>query len=143
MSGRFTLNRQFIGVRSAALLGVAVALAAGPGCIHLHSAPTSAQLSSRAMPHVQVPAQWIAQGTSTEAVQSGWLAELKDPALEALAAEALTYNPDLQVAQARVEQSRILMEAAGGALQRRLPMPRTRANPWSRRLRARGSAPRN
>jgi NodT family efflux transporter outer membrane factor (OMF) lipoprotein len=64
-----------------------------------------------------VPAQWVAQGTSPEAVQSGWLSELQDPALDALAAEALAYNPDLQVAQARVEQSRILMEAAGGALQ--------------------------
>src|SRR5580693_1505876 len=113
MSGReIALKRQFIRVRSGALLGVAAAFAAGPGCIHLHSAPSSAQLAGKALPHVQVPAQWIAQGTSPEAVQSGWLSELKDPALEALAAEALTYNPDLQIAQARVEQARILMEAA-------------------------------
>ncbi|MGB9332201.1 MAG: efflux transporter outer membrane subunit [Steroidobacteraceae bacterium] len=117
MSGEIALKRRFIAVRSAGLLGVAVALAAGPGCLHLHSAPSSAQLAGKALPHMQVPAQWIAQGTSPEAVQSGWLNELQDPALEALAAEALAYNPDLQVAQARVEQSRSLMEAAGGALQ--------------------------
>jgi len=104
---------QWIGMRHEE----AAAFAAGPGCIHLHTAPSTTELASKALPHVQVPAQWITQGTRPEAVQSGWLSELKDPALEALAAEALTYNPDLQVAQARVEQSRILMEAAGGALQ--------------------------
>jgi NodT family efflux transporter outer membrane factor (OMF) lipoprotein len=117
MSGEIAVKRQFIRVRSGGLLVAAAALAAGPGCIHLHTAPSTTELASKALPHVAVPAQWIAQGTSPEAVQSGWLSELKDPALEALAAEAITYNPDLQVAQARVEQSRILMDAAGGALQ--------------------------
>jgi multidrug efflux system outer membrane protein len=117
MSPEIALKRQFIGVRSVGLLAVAGALAVGPGCLHLHTAPSTPELASKALPQMHLPAQWIAQGTRPQAVQSGWLSELNDPALEALATEALAYNPDLQVAQARVEQSRILMEAAGGALQ--------------------------
>ena len=68
------------------------------------------------MPHVQLPEQWVAQGTRPEDVESGWLKEFNDPELMALASEALTYNADLKVVQARVEQARNLMEAAGGAL---------------------------
>lgn len=101
---------------AAAALGAGALLAAA-GCTHLSGAPTSAELATRSMPRLELPAQWVAQGTRPEQVQSGWLAELQDPELEALAAEALTYNPDLQVAAARVAQARILMDAAGGALQ--------------------------
>lgn len=101
-------------VRTALLL--AAALAPLPGCIHLNSGPSSAELAEQYMPHVVLPPQWVAQGTRPEAVESGWLKEFNDPELTALATEALTYNADLQVVQARVEQARNLMEAAGGAL---------------------------
>ncbi len=45
-----------------------------------------------------------------------WLATFDDPALSALVAEALTYNADLQVAAARVEQAAGYVKVAGGAL---------------------------
>lgn len=102
--------------RRGAALMLAAALAPLPGCIHLHTGPSSAELAKQSMPHVQLPAQWVAQGTRPEAVESGWLTEFNDPELSALATEALNYNADLKVAQARVEQARNLMEAAGGGL---------------------------
>ncbi len=103
-------------MRNRTALFLAAALAPLSGCINLHEAPATPELAKQTMPHVQLPEQWIAQGTRPEDVESGWLKEFNDPELSALASEALTYNADLKVVQARVEQARNLMEAAGGAL---------------------------
>jgi outer membrane protein, multidrug efflux system len=100
-----------------AVLLLCAALAFLPACIHLRSGPSSAELAKHSMPHVQLPPQWVAQGTRPEAVESGWLRQFNDPGLSALATEALTYNSDLKVAQARVEQARSLLQAASGAMQ--------------------------
>jgi len=114
--GSAASSRLFIGAPLVAPLWLTAALATLPGCIHLHSGPSSAELAKQSMPHTQLPPQWVAQGTRPESVESGWLRQFNDPQLSALASEALTYNSDLQVAQARVEQARNLMEAAGGAM---------------------------
>src|SRR4029077_12202099 len=114
--GSAASSRLFIGAPLVAPLWLTAALATLPGCIHLHSGPSSAELAKQSMPHTQLPPQWVAQGTRPESVESGWLRQFNDAELSALASEALTYNSDLQVAQARVEQARNLMEAAGGAM---------------------------
>ncbi len=102
--------------RRGATLLLAAALTLLSGCINLHEAPATPELVKQTMPHLQLPEQWVAQGTRPEDVERGWLKEFNDPELSALASEALAYNLDLKVAQARVEQARNLMEAAGGAL---------------------------
>ena len=47
---------------------------------------------------------------------AAWLASFDDPALTALVAEALTYNADLQIAAARVEQAAGTLKVASGSL---------------------------
>ena len=49
-------------------------------------------------------------------VQVGWLAELGDPVLDKLVAEAQANNRDLQAAAAGVDQARALAQQAGAAL---------------------------
>jgi outer membrane protein, multidrug efflux system len=103
-------------MRNRSVLLLAAALVPLSGCINLREAPATPELAKQTMPHVQLPEQWVAQGTLPEDVESGWLKEFNDPELNSLASEALAYNADLKVVQARVEQARNLMEAAGGAL---------------------------
>ena len=103
----------------------AAALAPLSACINLREAPATPELAKQTMPHTQLPEQWVAQGTRPEDVESGWLQESNDPELSALPSEALAYNLDLKVAQARVEQARNLMEAAGGAMDERRVGPDT------------------
>ena len=50
------------------------------------------------------------------AVGDRWLATFNDPQLDALVQEALAYNPDLQVAAARVEQAAAYVKVAGATL---------------------------
>ena len=67
----------------------------------LESPPKPADYRAEALPGVQVPDQWTAQGEGAGAVAGSWLATFADPRLEALVAEALAKNPDLRVAAAR------------------------------------------
>ena len=55
-------------------------------------------------------------GRRPGAVGDGWLAAFNDPQLDALVQEALAYNPDLQVAAARVEQAAAFVKVAGATL---------------------------
>ena len=96
------------------LLAAALA-AAVTGCA-LNPSPTTAELQKDALPHTSVPAAWKAAGGEPAPVADRWLATFDDPALSALVAEALTYNADLQVAAARVEQAAGYVKVAGGAL---------------------------
>ncbi|HET9044872.1 MAG TPA: TolC family protein [Burkholderiales bacterium] len=95
-------------------LPVAIATALA-GCA-LKSPPERDELSQQALPNLKVPPEWTAQSGASSAVGDRWLASFSDPQLDALVQEALAYNPDLQVAAARVEQAAAYVKVAGATL---------------------------
>ncbi len=105
-------------MRSAHLCaGVAVvALAAALGGCALKAPPSTTELQKEALPHTALPPAWTAGGASAQPVAERWLASFDDPALTALVGESLTYNADLQVAAARVEQAGGYLKVASGSL---------------------------
>jgi NodT family efflux transporter outer membrane factor (OMF) lipoprotein len=97
---------------------LALAVVALAGCA-LKKPPERAEVAKQALPNVAVPPAWTAQAGSAATpgtIGDGWLAGFKDPQLDALVQEALKYNPDLQVAAARVEQAASLVKVAGATL---------------------------
>jgi NodT family efflux transporter outer membrane factor (OMF) lipoprotein len=97
-----------------ALLALALAAAAA-GCA-LEAPPKAEDVRGQALPNLTLPQQWADQGGATGAVLNGWLATFQDPQLAALVQEALSYNPDLQVAAARVQQASAYVKLAGATL---------------------------
>jgi NodT family efflux transporter outer membrane factor (OMF) lipoprotein len=88
------------------------------GCA-LKKPPERAELTKQALPNLQAPAAWTAPGGApgnASPVASAWLATFNDPQLDSLVEEALRYNPDLQVAAARVEQAASYVKVAGATL---------------------------
>jgi NodT family efflux transporter outer membrane factor (OMF) lipoprotein len=69
-----------------------------------------------AMPNVVVPGTYATPGATRDPVAQRWLASFHDPELDALVGEALAYNADLRIAQARVEQAAAYLKSAGGLL---------------------------
>ena len=96
------------------LAALAAALAAS-SCA-LAPPPDGAQLRTQSLPNTQVPGQWTGGPGDSGPVANGWLAQFQDPQLESLVAEAMAYNPDLQIAAARVEAAEASARAAGAAL---------------------------
>src|SRR5215510_1126899 len=96
------------------ILSVAVA-AALAGCA-LKSPPERGELAEQALPNLKVPSGWTAQPAATGVVGDRWLASFNDPQLDVLVQEALAYNPDLQVAAARVEQAAAYVKLASATL---------------------------
>lgn len=93
-----------------------ITLAATLAACALRSPPPRDELAPAAAPNRQVPAQWASATAQPAGVGDRWLAGFQDAQLEALAVEALAYNPDLQVAAARVEQAIAYQKAAGATL---------------------------
>jgi outer membrane protein, multidrug efflux system len=99
-------------------LGLVVIVAALAGCA-LKSPPERAEVAKQALPNLQVPAAWNAQGGAAGVagvLADKWLAGFNDPQLDALVQEALANNPDLQVAASRVEQAAAFVKVAGATL---------------------------
>ena len=69
-----------------------------------------------AMPNVVVPASCATPGARDGTVTQAWLASFHDPELDALVREAIAYNADLRVAQARVEQAAAYLKSSGATL---------------------------
>jgi NodT family efflux transporter outer membrane factor (OMF) lipoprotein len=65
---------------------------------------------------VDVPDHWDAQSEARPEVPIGWLSEFGDPRLEAIVAEALEHNLDLQTAAAQLEVARQAAIKAGAGL---------------------------
>lgn len=96
------------------ILALAVA-ATIAGCA-LKPPPAPEEISSQALPNLNVPPSWTAQAGTSSAVSDRWLMDFNDPQLDALVQEALAYNPDLQVAAARIEQAAAYVRLAGATL---------------------------
>jgi NodT family efflux transporter outer membrane factor (OMF) lipoprotein len=94
---------------------IALILAALTGCA-LKAPPKPDELRPQALPNLNVPAQWAEKGGAGGVVVNGWLASFNDQRLEALVRDALLYNPDLQVAAARMEQAAGYVRLAGATL---------------------------
>ncbi len=87
------------------------------GCA-LKAPPTHEQVLTQALPpSTQIPPQWAADPARSADVPDGWLKSFKDPALEALVAEAIAHNPDLRAAASRVDVAQQLVVLAGAQLQ--------------------------
>jgi NodT family efflux transporter outer membrane factor (OMF) lipoprotein len=100
--------------RLLAVLALVAALAAS-GCA-LKTPPSREDLLPQSLPNLKAPSAWTAGGAASGAVADRWLASFGDARLEALVTEALAYNPDLQVAAARVEQAGAYVRLAGATL---------------------------
>jgi NodT family efflux transporter outer membrane factor (OMF) lipoprotein len=101
------------------VLALAFVAAALAGCA-LKKPPEPAELTKQSLPNLQLPPGWTAAGgaasTAGAVGEQAWLAAFNDPQLDALVQEALKYNPDLQVAAARVEQAASYAKVAGATL---------------------------
>jgi len=93
-----------------------VIVATALGACALAPPPDREAVRKDAMPNVGVPASYATPGARGDAVTQAWLASFHDPALDALVGEAIAYNSDLRIAQARVEQAAGYFKAAGGTL---------------------------
>lgn len=96
-------------------LAAVAAAALLAGCA-LAPPPDASQLRTQALPNLQVAPQWTGGPSLPGPVANGWITQFQDPQLEKLVAEAIAYNPDLQVAAARVEAAEASARAAGAAL---------------------------
>ena len=85
------------------------------GCA-LEAPPERDEVRQEALPNLAVPEQWAQAGGVAGSVTEGWLAEFKDPGLDALVREAIANNPDLRAAAARIEQAVAYVKAAGATL---------------------------
>ena len=86
------------------------------GCA-LKPPPSPADLQQQALPHTRVPPAWQADAGRAQAVPADpWLRSFDDAALDALVAEALAWNADLQQAAARVDQASALLKVASAPL---------------------------
>ncbi len=94
---------------------VAVACTLALGACALQDAPRHDDTAKAALPNVTVPAHYVAGGARA-AIADDWLAELRDPALAALVAEAIAYNADLRIAAARVDQAAAYLAGAKSPL---------------------------
>ena len=96
-------------------IALAVIAVTAAGCA-LRTPPAHQANLEQALPSTtQVPGAWVSDATAGP-VANGWLAELSDPQLDALVAEAMRNNPDLREAAARVVAAQQAAVVAGSRL---------------------------
>lgn len=83
--------------------------------------PTSPDIRKQALPGVELDRPWRAVATSSTNVepptpQDDWLKTFQDSTLDSLVREAMTNNPDLRVAGARLEQASQYLVVAESAM---------------------------
>jgi NodT family efflux transporter outer membrane factor (OMF) lipoprotein len=92
-----------------------VLMTALAGCA-LQTPPTQTELVAQALPkETRIPAAWNAD-SKTGAVADDWLKSFNDRLLDAIVAEAIANNPDLQQAADRVEIARQSVAVVGAQL---------------------------
>jgi NodT family efflux transporter outer membrane factor (OMF) lipoprotein len=90
---------------------VAVAAAMLTACITKPPPPPD-EIRGQALGAVKIDHPWKAGTAAAGTVQDNWLATFGDSTLDALVREAITANPDLRVAAARMKQSAELLVQA-------------------------------
>ena len=83
-------------------------------CANITAPDVAGQVARDGLP--DAPNAWAEAGERIGPVQSGWIARLEDPVLDALVEEALANNRNLQAAAANVQRSWALAGQAGAAL---------------------------
>ena len=83
-------------------------------CANITAPDVAGQVARDGLP--DAPNAWAEAGERVGPVQSGWIARLEDPVLDALVEEALANNRNLQAAAANVQRSWALAGQAGAAL---------------------------
>ena len=83
-------------------------------CANITAPDVAGQVARDGLP--DAPNAWAEAGERIGPVQSGWIARLEDPVLDALVEEALANNRNLQSAAANVQRSWALAGQAGAAL---------------------------
>ena len=83
----------------AAILSAPVVL----GACALKAPPTRDEIARQALPNAKVPHSWTAAVSSSSTAGADWLRSFGDPRIDALVAEALAYNGDLNASAARIE----------------------------------------
>jgi NodT family efflux transporter outer membrane factor (OMF) lipoprotein len=81
----------------------------------LKTSPDREALQQENLPNLKLPATWV-ESSAAGPVQDNWIATLGDPQLSALVTEAITYNADLRLAVARVEEAAANVKAAGAQM---------------------------
>ena len=81
----------------------ACAAAITAGCVS--PPPEPQEIRKQALGEVQLDGAWKSGAAAQGTVQDNWLATFGDSTLDALVREALTRNPDLRVASARMRQA--------------------------------------
>lgn len=74
--------------------------------------PPRDEMARQAAPNLTLPTQFVAGAGRAGTVTDNWLASWNDPALDALVAEALSFNADLRLAAIRVDQAVAYLHAA-------------------------------
>lgn len=100
---------------ASAAVGTIATVAVLAGCA-LPPPPRPADYRAEALPAVALPDGWTSEGESAAPVAAGWLATFRDPQLDALVADAMSHNPDLRVAAARVAVAAEYVSLADSAL---------------------------
>ena len=85
------------------------------GCA-IKGPPPAADIQREALVHTTVPAGWKGSAGPAQPIADRWLDSFNDPVLVSLVDEALTYNADLRVGAARVEQAEGYVKVAGASL---------------------------
>jgi NodT family efflux transporter outer membrane factor (OMF) lipoprotein len=98
--------------RWALAVGAAAAIA---GCA-IKGPPSAVDIQSEALINTTLPAEWKGRPGAPQPVTDQWLRSFNDIVLSALVDEALTYNADLKVAYARVEQAEGYVKVAHASL---------------------------
>ena len=96
-------------------IALAVIAVTAAGCAHRPPPAHQTNLEQALPSTTQVPGAWVSDATAGP-VANGWLAELSDPQLDALVAEAMRNNPDLREAAARVVAAQQAAVVAGSRL---------------------------
>jgi multidrug efflux system outer membrane protein len=102
--------------RSKNILIALVGMIVVAGC-KTKPAPSSEEVRQQSgVNRLDLTRQWVAAPVSTNVPEDNWLATFEDPQLDALVAEALAHNSDLQVAFTKVEQASEYVRLARSAL---------------------------
>ncbi|GEN10052.1 efflux transporter, outer membrane factor (OMF) lipoprotein, NodT family [Myxococcus fulvus] len=78
--------------------------------------PRGPEVLQQALAHTALATAWTSPGAPEGGIQDGWLASFQDEQLQALVKEALSRNPDLRSAAARVDQASAMLGVARAGL---------------------------